>query len=202
MNDSTQLRRELRARRRSISPRDQRKHSLSISRLIARLSTFQNSRRVAFYLSADGEIDLSSLIRHAGSCGKRCFLPVLRRHPAGFLWFAQYDANSKLITNRFGICEPLLQQRTVTLPWGLDLILLPLVGFDLRGNRLGMGGGYYDRTLSYLRHRRHWITPSLIGVAHECQRVNALTAKPWDIRLDAVVTENAFYPFNRHSEIF
>ena len=83
------------------------------------------------------------------------------------------------------------------MPWGLDLILLPLVGFDLKGNRLGMGGGYYDRTLSYLRHRRFWIKPRLVGVAHECQKVDSLIARPWDIPLDAVVTETAFYRFNK-----
>ncbi len=200
VNGSKQIRRQLRALRRSISPRDQRLHSRSISRLIARSPTFQNSRRVAFYLSTDGEIDLSSLIQRAGSAGKRCFLPVLRRRPGLSLWFVQYDTNAKLIPNRFGICEPVLQQHKVAMPWGLDLILLPLVGFDLSGNRLGMGGGYYDRTLSYLRHRRHWITPLLIGVAHQCQKVDALIANPWDIPLNGVVTEDAFYAFDKRTQ--
>jgi 5-formyltetrahydrofolate cyclo-ligase len=195
VNGSRQLRQQLRSLRRGISPRNQRLHSLSISKRIARSPSFQHSRRIAFYLSADGEIDLSPVIERAQSAGKRCFLPVLRRRPALSLWFTEYDSKAKLKINRFGICEPVLQKRKVAMPWGLDLILVPLVGFDLRGNRIGMGGGYYDRTLSYLRHRRYWRTPPLIGVAHECQKVDALIATPWDIPLDAVVTENAFYPF-------
>ena len=68
-----------------------------------------------------------------------------------------------------------------------------LVGFDARCNRLGMGGGYYDRTLAYLRHRVHWRRPLLVGVAHECQRVERLEANPWDVPLDLVVTERRIY---------
>ena len=195
VNASRQLRQQLRTLRRNISPRDQRLHSLTVSRLIVRSNTFQHSRRVAFYLSADGEIDLSPVIERAKRAGKRCFLPVLRRHPALSLWFAEYGSNAELNTNRFGIAEPVLQKRKISMPWGLDLIFVPLVGFDLTGNRLGMGGGYYDRTLSYLRHRQYWKAPPLIGVAHECQKVDALIARPWDIPLNAVVTEQAFYPF-------
>ncbi len=196
VNASKQLRHHLRTLRRNIGPRDQRLHSLSISRRIARLTAFQHSRRVAFYLSNDGEIDLRPLIERAIGTGKRCFLPVLRRHPALSLWFAEYESKAELNRNRFGIAEPVLQKRKISMPWGLDLVFVPLVGFDLAGNRLGMGGGYYDRTLSYLRHRHYWKAPPLIGVAHECQKVDALIAKPWDIALDAVVTEQAFYPFD------
>ena len=199
-NRSRQLRKQLRALRRGLSPREQRLHSLRISRNIARLPTFQHSRRIAFYLTADGEIDLCPAIQRAKRTGKRCFLPVLRRRPALSLWFVEYDSNTRLNPNRFGIHEPVLRKHKVTMPWGLDLILKPLVGFDLKGNRLGMGGGYYDRTLSYLRHRYYWQAPPLIGVAHECQKVDALTARPWDIPLDAVVTEHTVYPFDRRNK--
>jgi 5-formyltetrahydrofolate cyclo-ligase len=72
-------------------------------------------------------------------------------------------------------------------------LLLPLVGFDETGNRLGMGGGYYDRTLSYLRQRKHWRRPRLVGIAHECQKVDALAPSPWDVPLDMIVTEERVY---------
>ena len=95
--------------------------------------------------------------------------------------------------NRFGIPEPSRRNRRLRLAWTLDLLLVPLVGFDTECHRLGMGGGYYDRTLSYLSHRDHWRRPRLIGLAHECQRVAALPVRPWDIPLDFVVTERQVY---------
>ena len=75
----------------------------------------------------------------------------------------------------------------------LDLILAPLVGFDTHGNRLGMGGGYYDRTFAYLKHRLHWQKPRLIGLAYELQRVADLANHAWDVPLQSVVTEQHIY---------
>jgi len=98
-----------------------------------------------------------------------------------------------LLPNRFGIPEPPLKHRHIRMPWGLELILLPLVAFDSDCNRLGMGGGFYDRTLAYLRHRCCWRRPRLIGVAHECQRVEGLPVNEWDVALDAVITERRVY---------
>jgi 5-formyltetrahydrofolate cyclo-ligase len=95
--------------------------------------------------------------------------------------------------NRFNIPEPTLRNRRLRLAWTLDLLLVPLVGFDAGGNRLGMGGGFYDRTLSYLSHRTYWRRPRLIGIAHECQRVAELRLRPWDVPLDMVVTERQVY---------
>jgi 5-formyltetrahydrofolate cyclo-ligase len=66
---------------------------------------------------------------------------------------------------------------------------MPLVGFDPRGNRIGMGKGYYDRALSFRRRQQHWKTPRLVGLAFECQRVDALPARAHDVPLDALVTE-------------
>ena len=72
---------------------------------------------------------------------------------------------------------------------------MPLVGFDHQGYRLGMGGGYYDATLAYMRHRRSWRKPRLVGIAYECQRVEKLPHDPWDMPLDAVVTEDGVIEF-------
>jgi 5-formyltetrahydrofolate cyclo-ligase len=79
----------------------------------------------------------------------------------------------------------------------LDVILMPLVAFDGQGNRLGMGAGYYDRTLAFLRHRRHWRKPRIIGLAYEFQRMPALPAEPWDVPLDGIITEAGFYKISR-----
>jgi len=77
----------------------------------------------------------------------------------------------------------------------LHVLIVPLVGFDDNGNRLGMGGGYYDATLSFLRRRRIWRKPFLIGLAYECQRAARIPSETWDIRLDAVLTETGLTRF-------
>ena len=75
----------------------------------------------------------------------------------------------------------------------LDLILVPLVAFDANGQRVGMGGGFYDRTLGKARINSTWKRPYLIGIAHELQRVPAIAVQPWDVQMDAVVTEAGVY---------
>ena len=107
--------------------------------------------------------------------------------------FGRVGRTTQMTKNRYGIAEPVdaraLRARQ------LDLLLMPLVGFDDEGYRLGMGGGYYDATLAYMRHRRNWRKPRLVGVAYECQRVDVLPHDPWDMPLDAVLTERQMYRF-------
>lgn len=95
--------------------------------------------------------------------------------------------------NIYGIPEPALRNNRLRPPWALDLLLVPLVGFDPECNRLGMGGGFYDRSLAYLARRLHWRRPTLIGIAHEIQKVDRLDTQPWDIPLDMVATEARVY---------
>ncbi len=197
VSDPKSLRRTLRAARRALTADEQHRHGL---RLAARLGTpmpLRAARRIALYLPADGEIDTAPLIARLRRLKRRCFLPVLRGAPHYSLWFAEFRPGDKLIPNRFRIPEPSLRHRKPVAAWGLDLILLPLVGFDETGNRLGMGGGYYDRTLAFLRRRRHWQRPRLIGLAHDCQRVARIDANPWDIPLDGVATETRLYRWKR-----
>jgi 5-formyltetrahydrofolate cyclo-ligase len=170
-----------------------RAHSRRLARRLGSHPLFLRSRSVAAYWSADGEIDPSPLLKLAHARHKRRFLPVLRPHPRKKLWFIEYREGEPLTRNRFGIPEPALRHRRIALPWALDLILLPLVGFDAQCRRLGMGGGFYDRTLAYLRQRHHWRRPRLVGLAHECQRVERLDSQPWDVPLDMVVTEERIY---------
>lgn len=138
-------------------------------------------------------MDPGPLLALAGRPERRVFLPVLRPDPQPRLWFLPYAPGDPLRANRLGIPEPRGGRRGAVPPWALDLILVPLVGFDADCNRLGMGGGFYDRTLAFLHRRRHWHRPRLIGLAHECQRVNRLEPRPWDVPLDAVATERRIY---------
>lgn len=157
------------------------------------MASFLRARRLAAYLAADGEIDPSPLIARARMRGKRIHLPVLRPGPLPRLWFVEHRPGHPMRPNRFGIPEPRRRGRRLRLPGSLDLLLIPLVGFDADCNRMGMGAGYYDHTLAYLRGRRLWHRPLLIGLAHECQRVGHLDAEPWDVPLDLVVTEARVY---------
>lgn len=197
MQNSRQLRRRLRAIRRSLTPAEQRQHAAGLERQLSNSLRFRRARRVAFYVAADGEIDPAPVLRAALRAGKPCYLPMLRKYRPGALWFLAYQRRTRLRPNRFGIPEPVYRHRKRVFPWGLELVLVPLVGFDPQCHRLGMGGGFYDRTLAYLRLRQHWKAPRLIGLAHECQRLERIEAQPWDIPLDAVVTERMWYGCNR-----
>jgi 5-formyltetrahydrofolate cyclo-ligase len=187
------LRRELRGRRNAIPPAQRSHHANALARRLGRHPAFVRARRVGAYWSNDGEIDPAPLLSAARARHKRIFLPVLRAHPYQKLWFVEMRQGSRLTRNRFGIPEPELCKRRIYLPWSLDLLLVPLVGFDSDCNRLGMGGGFYDRSLAYLRIRRHWRRPRLIGLAHECQRVEAIDTGPWDVPLDGVATEKGIW---------
>jgi 5-formyltetrahydrofolate cyclo-ligase len=193
MIPSSVLRRRLRAERNLLGPAEQRKHSRALARSLGRQAAFLRADRVGFYWGSEGEIDPFPLLRLAHADRKRYFLPVLRSHPRKKLWFLEYRLGDPLERNRLGIPEPRLRNRRIRLPWALDLLLVPLVGFDDECNRLGMGGGYYDRTLAYLRLRRSWYRPLLVGLAHECQRVGSLDTNPWDVPLDMVATEARIY---------
>ncbi len=183
------LRRRLRALRRGLSEAEQRRHAQALAKRLGRHRFFLSARRVGIYWPADGEIDPRPLLTRPQARGKDWHLPVLCQHPRPRLWFLRYRTGEPLRPNRFQIPEPALRNHRLRLAWALDLLLVPLVGFDADCNRLGMGGGYYDRTLSYLTHRQHWRRPRLIGIAHECQRVDRLPVRPWDIPLDLIVTE-------------
>jgi 5-formyltetrahydrofolate cyclo-ligase len=191
------LRRTMRQRRQALSAHQQQAAAHALDRVLGRDPLFRNSQHIAIYLPNDGELDLQPLLLRALSMGKRCYLPVLSPLYHNRLWFAPYHADSTLSLNRFGIPEPdcnYSQMRTV---WTLDLLLTPLVAFDDQGNRLGMGGGFYDRTLAYLTRRQRWRKPRLLGTAHAFQQVENLPHESWDIPLDGVVTEKGILNFRQ-----
>jgi 5-formyltetrahydrofolate cyclo-ligase len=183
------LRRRLRQARRALSPWQQRLASRQLYRQLAQHPLFRRSRHIAFYISNDGEIDPGLLMRQARARGKHCYLPVVSGWPRDRMRFQRIQRSQKWALNRFGISEPLPCSGLQTPPWRLDLILLPLVGFDAKGNRLGMGGGFYDRALAYRARRQSWQGPHLIGLAHGCQKVDALPVAAWDIPLDGIVSD-------------
>jgi len=187
------LRRHLRQQRRAVGTdaRAQAAEQLAVQLLNTR--EFRASRNIACYLPNDGEIETEVVIEHIRRLHKRCYLPVLSRLTHDRLWFATYAPNAELVIDRLGILEPVVPTRALVRAQSLDLLLLPLVGFDDSGHRLGMGGGFYDRSLEFLRHRRHWRKPHVIGLAYDFQKVSALPRDAWDIPLNAIVTDRSVY---------
>lgn len=188
MQNRQSLRRTLRARRRALTPQQQTRAAHALVQQLKRQPLFLRSRRLAFYLPGDGEIDPRPLIREAWRRGKECYLPVLAPDRSNRLWFVRYTPDTPMLTNRFGIPEPRVRFRHRVAAEYLDVVFLPLVGFDRTGGRMGMGGGFYDRSLAFKQASpRH--SPYLVGLAHECQQVEQLQLAHWDIPLCAVATD-------------
>ena len=188
-----QLRRMLRKARRALTTSQQRQAARGLYKQLAQQPLFRRAKHISLYLPNDGEIDPRVLLRAAQRRGKATYLPVLSAWPRTKMVFQRIRPGEKLKPNRFRILEPrhnLARQRKV---WALDLVLLPLVGFDDVGGRLGMGGGFYDRSLAYLARRKTWRKPTLLGLAHECQKVERLAQASWDVPLQGTVTDKAWY---------
>ncbi|WP_040071749.1 5-formyltetrahydrofolate cyclo-ligase [Pseudomonas batumici] len=188
-----QLRRLLRKARRALSASEQRQAARGLYRQLAQHPLFRRARHISLYLPTDGEIDPRLLLREAQRRGKHTYLPVLSAWPRTRMVFQRIRPGEKLQPNRFRILEPRVNLAAQRKVWALDLVLLPLVGFDTEGGRLGMGGGFYDRSLAYLARRQSWRKPTLLGLAHECQKVGKLNQASWDVPLQGTVTDRAWY---------
>src|SRR5476651_522749 len=140
-----QLRRMLRNARRALTPSEQREAAQGVYRQLAQHPLFRRARHISLYLPTDGEIDPRLLLREAQRRGKHTYLPVLSAWPRTRMVFQRIRPGEKLQPNRFRILEPRVKLAAQRKVWTLDLVLLPLVGFDIEGGRLGMGGGFYDR---------------------------------------------------------
>jgi 5-formyltetrahydrofolate cyclo-ligase len=180
------LRQQLRALRRGLSAADHARRSTAAAAAVMRLPMFAAGKRVAVYLPFDRETDTAALIAAARRRGVQVFVPVVsdRRHRR--LRF--HPLEGKTTPGAFGIGVPRRIGRPVPPQW-LNLIVVPLVGVDEQGRRLGMGGGYYDRALAFRRRRRDWRGPRVVGLAFDCQRTQLQFAELWDLRLNSLATE-------------
>ncbi len=195
MPNRSDQRNQLRSQRCALDPAERRQRSRILCQRLVRHRLFRNSQRIAAYLTADGEVDAHPLIERAWAMGKQIYLPVLRPFGNNCLWFARYEPDTPLVKNRYGIAEPDIDHRQRIKAFALDLVLAPLVGFDARGNRLGMGGGFYDRSLAHLLRRQYWMKPRLVGLAFDFQQLARLPAQRWDVPLTAIATENRVTEF-------
>jgi len=186
------LRKNLRQQRNALDFDTQEQHALALDQQLSHNRLFKHSQRIAVYLAADGEIDPAYIIQRAQQTHKKIYLPVLAPF-SNRLYFAPYSDNSKMKLNRFNIAEPDVHPKHWLKPQQLDLILMPLVGFDKSGNRLGMGGGFYDRSLHFMHFRKTSYKPYLVGLAHALQHVEKLPHQTHDVPLKMIATEQQIY---------
>lgn len=188
------LRRQLRRQRAVLSPHLQQQYAKQAVRHLGQQAIWRNARHIALYLPVRGEID-PTVLRKLALPRQRFYLPVLSPFHDKHLWFVRWDKHTRLRLNRFKIPEPVPHYaRSRPARW-LDLVIAPLVAFDLQGNRLGMGGGFYDRTFAFKRNQHHHVQPCLCGFAYHFQQVTALNNQVWDVPLDAVCTNHGFFSF-------
>lgn len=188
------LRRRYRSARAALSPHARYQAERQALRQALSAGLFLKGRRWGVYLPFGAEFDVLPLANQALWMRKQVFVPVLPLRPAKPLRFVQLKKRQPLSHNRHGIVEPYDRHRIGARQ--LEVLLVPLVAFDNRGVRLGMGGGYYDATLAYLRTRRYLRRPRLIGVAYACQQAPELPNEVWDVRLDNVLTETGLTQFS------
>lgn len=181
-----ELRKQLRNQRQALTALEQTLACEDALFNIQQLPAAHAAQNIALYLSADGELDTHPIIEYFWQQGKQVYLPVIHPFSKGQLLFLQYTSDTAMTENRFNIQEPKLDVTKVIPVAELDMVFTPLVAFDSEGHRLGMGGGYYDRTLE------SWFKtgsgPQPVGLAHDCQFVQHLPVEHWDVPLPMVVT--------------
>jgi 5-formyltetrahydrofolate cyclo-ligase len=178
------IRRHIRQERKSFTVAEQHQLALIASRHMLAEIQQRNAQHVALYFSYDGELATEKLIEALWHIGVKTYLPLIHPFSPGHLLFCHYHRDSVLIKNKFGISEPKLNVQDIIPTPKLDMIITPLVAFDGNCNRMGMGGGYYDRTLKNTVNNK----PLAVGFAHDCQQVSHLPIERWDIPLPLVIT--------------
>ena len=189
MTTHDEMRQRNRKRRAALDATQLKEAGSALAARIIDLPEYQQSRQLAVYFAVNGEISLDAVIDHALEAGKQVYLPNLDQVS---LRFSPYFHDQKMRINKFRLPEPDVADDEMLMPDQLDLVLAPLVVFDAARNRIGMGGGFYDRSFS-MRKDPAQLSPTLIGVAHELQKVDHIEPEAWDVRLDMVVTDEAIY---------
>ncbi len=193
--DKTELRAQARDLRRSISPQQRAIAAINLLENLKTLEHFRRAKTVAMYIQNDGEIDPLEVVKWCWKNHKITYVPIVVADSRSLL-FAQLDSTSALVNNRFGITEPDVAADKIIPAQQLDIVLLPLVAFDQNGNRVGMGGGFYDTTFAFMtQNMTQGMTkkcaqlPKLIGIAYEVQKADKVLSMSWDIPLNLVVTD-------------
>jgi len=184
----------IRLARAQVSPKEQIEKAQQLMRIVIQLPEFMGSQHIAAYWPNDGEINPLSILATAHEMKKSCYLPKLGPAPTIQMQFMAYLPGDYLTANRLGILEPSLIDRKTIPADALDLTLVPLIAFDEKGQRLGMGKGYYDHTFAF-RKNDSKAKPFLLGLAYDLQKVSQVPSEKWDIPLDGIATETGYINF-------
>ena len=185
------LRQEILAKRRQLTAKESAQAGLSILKTIMQMNVFKRTVNVASYISLSGELCTQDMNEYFMTRHHLC-LPYMVTGQKGKMDFYSFKKGDELVENRFHILEPKNQPENLVSEDKIDVIIVPLVAFDNKGNRMGMGGGYYDRMLKKVRK-----DCLVIGVAYEFQQVDELLVEEWDMPMDIVITEKNCYKFRK-----
>lgn len=189
LTNKSDLRDELRARRRQLDESDRLSLDASINHFLAKYIAEHRPATIAAFWPFDGEPNLLPTLAATDQLETQIALPVIRQSPSGpSLVFAQWTSATVMEKNLYGIPEPCGSPEILL--FNIDLLLLPLVGWDESGSRLGMGAGFYDRALAPLSQCE---VPVRTGVAYQLQRVSKIPDEPWDIRLHMLLSETGWF---------
>jgi 5-formyltetrahydrofolate cyclo-ligase len=186
------LRQQMRQLRRQLPTAIRTQAAADLAERITQNAEVMAKQHFALYLANDAELNTAPLITALWQAGKQVYLPVLHPVCPGYLLFLHYDSSTEMQANRFEIPQPRLNCARIMPLAELDIVFTPLVAFDASGNRLGMGGGFYDRTLSQLAPTHPC---QIIGLAHNCQQVDNVPTASWDIPLQQLITPAKHFDF-------
>ncbi|NND82154.1 MAG: 5-formyltetrahydrofolate cyclo-ligase [Gammaproteobacteria bacterium] len=187
MQDPVELRKAINSQRRALSQVSLAEAEHNLLEQAQALTALGHAKTVLSYLPMNGEI--SPLALSASLQSAQIYLPRITDFSKSQMRF--YSAKNPRQRNSFGIEEPVAKGCSI-MPDSLDAVLMPLVACDPQGNRLGMGGGYYDRAFAFRLDDTVSALPLLVGVAHDFQLVEQLQAAAWDVPLDAIITDRQF----------
>lgn len=198
------LRRQLRRERMIAAKSFSSAASLNLAQTIQRLRPYQGAKHIAVYLPVNHEFPTQAIIKNNIKRNKYTYIPrITSIHSKKMLFVPLYTKNTqrikqlKLTKNVYGILEPQAKYRGKhKAAQALDIIFMPLLGFNQQGERLGMGGGYYDRVLWFKNTFKYKKKPLLIGLAYNAQNSTDIETEKWDVALDAVITEDSLLRFN------
>ncbi len=186
----SEIRTQIKSARQALTVLERDAAALLIAERLKNNRAIYRAKNIAAYLPVRGEVDCRFFLKSEKLRKKRIFLPVLQKSR---LFFAPLIPDTEMQKNCFGILEPVYSKADLVAPDELDIVIAPLVAFDNNCNRIGMGGGYYDRSFSFRKRRRKWKRPLLIGAAYEFQRIHDCQPQSWDVPMDVVITEQQSY---------
>ena len=184
------LRARIKEKRKQLSDESLKLIGNDILKNIQASISFDDYQKISTYFSVNNEADTSELNNYLWSINKDVFLPKIKQDT---LVFSGYNKDQKLSLNNYGIPEPDHIDENLIEAAQCDLMFIPLVAFDSKCNRIGMGGGYYDKTLAFKKGGEFKNKTLLVGLAYEFQKIDSIEKNAWDIPMDAIITEDKTY---------